>query len=292
MEKETVILRFRASIDFGQEAKSWLNSLLYNSTNDEDNILWFAKENGKHFLSEYQGSWKDTLIEETEDKIHKYFIELKLEEKFLPKTKIIESYSGSWVMEAAVTMPGSIGGIYALITGISEIAVIVEGLTRLKDSIANKFTRRINAKAFDLISERCRRYNLPSPPENILHTKDFVMDARPLASIKPSEMKTHSIHLHVSVSQNIFTLENVGAKTIRDIEIGLFAGKNKKNYWSLSDSYISFVNILPPKQTISKPISDFVHTSDKLTISDLPVHVDCWVQDAFGIYLFNFYLDK
>ena len=78
---------------------------------------------------------------------------------------------------------------------------------------------------------------------------------------------------------------------MRDIQIGLFVGKNKRNQWSFSDAYISNVSVLSSKQTISKQISEFMHTTDKLSITDLPIHVDCWVQDSFGIYLFNFYLD-
>jgi hypothetical protein len=293
MEKETVIVSLRASIDFGKEAKSWMSHSLeiYNGRENE-NGLWFAREGGKVFFSEFQGSWREALTEETDDAIQKYFLELGFDERFLPQTKITETYYGSWVMEAAVTIASSIGGTYALIKGVSEIPDMVEGLTKLKDSIAKKFTRRVDNKAADLLAEQAKRYNLPTPPPSVLQTKDFVLDARPLASLRPSEMKAHSIHLQAAISQDTFSLENLGDETIRDIQIGLFVGKNKRNQWSFADAFISNVNILSPKQTISKEVSDFVHTIDKLKITDLPVHVDCWVQDAFGIYLFNFYLDN
>jgi hypothetical protein len=293
MEKETVIVSLRASIDFGNEAKSWMsNSLEIYYGRENENGLWFAREGGKFFLSEFQGSWRQALTEETDDAIQKYFLELGFDERFLPKTKITETYYGSWVMEAAVTIASSIGGTYALIKGVSEIPDMVEGLTKLKDLIAKKFTRRVDKKAADLLAEQAKRYNLPTPPPSVLQTKDFVLDARPLASLRSSEMKAHSIHLQAAISQDTFSLENLGDETIKDIQIGLFVGKNKRNQWSLADAYISNVNILSPKQTISKEVRDFVHTTDQLKITDLPVHVDCWVQDAFGIYLFNFYLDN
>lgn len=292
MEKETVIVSLRASIDFGKETKGWMShSLELNKERENENGLWFAREGGKVFFSEFQGLWRQALTEETDDAIQKYFLELGFDERFLPKTKITETYYGSWVMEAAVTIASSIGGTYALIKGVSEIPDMVEGLTKLKDSIAKKFTYRVDIKAADLLAEQAKRYNLPAPPPSVLQTKDFVLDARPLASLKPSEMKAHSIHLQAAISQDTFSLENLGDETIRDIQIGLFVGKNKRNQWSFADAFISNVNILSPKQTISKEVRDFVHTTDKLKITDLPVHVDCWVQDAFGIYLFNFYLD-
>ncbi len=293
MEKETVIIRLRASIDFGQEAINWMNDALKISNEQKnDNGLWFARDGGKIFLSEFQGSWRQALTEESDQTIQNYFLELGFDKKFLPQTKITETYSGSWVMEAAVIIASSIGGTYALIKGVSEIPDMVEGLTKLKDLIAKKFTRRVNTKAAELLSEQAERNNLPAPPTSILQTKDFVLDARPLASLKPSEMKAHAIHLQAAISQDAFSLENLGDEKIRDVQIGLFVGKNKRNQWSIADAYTSGVSILSPKQTISKDIGDFMHTTDKLTITDLPVHVDCWVQDAFGIYLFNFYLDK
>ena len=195
-------------------------------------------------------------------------------------------------MEAAVTIASSIGGTYALVKGVSEIPDMVEGLTKLKDTIAKKFHRRVDDKATELLSEQAKRNNLPPPPHHVMHMKDFVLDARPLASLKPGEMKSHAIHLQAAVSQDTFSLENLGEETINDIQIGLFVGKSRRNNWSYADAYTSSVSILSPKQTISKSIGDFMHTTDKLTIADLPVHVDCWVQDSFGIYLFNFYLDE
>lgn len=293
MEKETVIIRLRASIDFGQETMSWLNSVAKSADQQKnDNGIWFAREGGKYFLSEFQGTWRQALTEEADQTIQDYFLELGFDERFLPKTKITETYSGSWVMEAAVTIASSIGGTYALIKGVSEIPDMIEGLTKLKDSIAKKFHRRVDEKATDLLTEQAKRNSLPPPPHHVMHMKDFVLDARPLASLRPSAMKSHAIHLQAAVSQDAFSLENLGNETINDIQIGLFVGKNRRHNWSYADAYTSNVGVLSPKQTISKDIRDFMHTTDKLRITDLPVHVDCWVQDAYGIYLFNFYLDE
>lgn len=293
MEKETVIIRLKTSIDFGQETMSWLNHVANIADEQKDNNgVWFAKEGGKFFFIEFQGSWGQALTEVADKTIQNYFLELGFDERFLPKTKITETYSGSWVMEAAVTIASSIGGTYALIKGVSEIPDMIEGLTKLKDSIAKKFHRRIDDKATDLLKEEAKRNSLPPPPHHVMHIKDFILDARPLASLKPSEMKSHAIHLQAAVSQDAFSLENLGDVTISDIQIGLFVGKSRRLRWSYEDAYKTSVSVLSPKQTISKDIGDFKHATEKLQITDLPVHVDCWVQDAYGIYLFNFYLDE
>ena len=294
MEKETVIIRLKSTIDFGQKTISWLNRVA-NTTDDKENEnrVWFAKERGKYFLGEFQNLWEQVLTTESDQVIQSYFLELGFDEKLLPRTKITEAYFGSWVMEAAVIIASSIGGTYALIKAVSEIPDMIEGLNKLKDIIAKNFHRKVEKKVIDLLTEQAQNYNLPlPPPHHVILMKDFVLDARPLASLKPSEMKSHEIHLRAAISQDAFALENLSDEIIRDIQIGLFVGKNKRNYWSYAEAYASSVNILSPRQTISKDIGDFKYKENKLRIIDLPVHIDCWIQDAYGIYLFNFYFDE
>ena len=131
--------------------------------------------------------------------------------------------------------------------------------------------------------------------KKIFEVKDFVIDARPLTALTPREMKSHKIHLSTGVSIDAFTLENLGDEIIKDLKIGLFKSKIKKNNWSFADAYVSNVGQLSSKQTLSKNISDFVDQSgNKLTIeeSELPLNIDCWVQDQYGIYLFMYYLEE
>lgn len=74
MEKETVIIRLRASIDFGQETMSWLNHVAKIADHQKnDNGIWFAREGGKYFLSESQGYWRQALTEEAYQTIQNYF---------------------------------------------------------------------------------------------------------------------------------------------------------------------------------------------------------------------------
>ena len=201
MEKETVILRLRVSIDIGQDAITWMNSVT-NFDKQNDNVFWFAKDGGKIFLSIFQNSWQQALVEETDQTIQIYLLELGFNEKLLPKTKITEAFSSSWEMYAEVTILASVRVTFALIKDVSEIPDMVEGLTKLKDSIADKFFRRADIKAAELLKELAKINQLPPPPANILEMVDFVLDARPILLLKPSEMKADSLYFQAAVSQD------------------------------------------------------------------------------------------
>lgn len=293
MEKQTIILRITASIDFGQEAINWMNEIAQERSEGEISNIWFIIDHGQSFLNEFRGQFGNILIEEIDTEVQGYFRERGMEEEFLPKAEVVETYIGSLTIATIVAIGYAVGKTYEVIKGVSEIPDTVGGLTKLKNSIVNKFARKSNAKAKEILDDLAKRQNLPAPPQNVIDIKDFVIDARPLSALKPSEMKSHSVHLNAGVSQYSFTLENLGIEEMRDIQIGLFIGKDKRNQWSFADAYISSVSLLSSKQTISKSLEDFSHmTHGKLVINDLPAHVDCWIQDLYGIYLFNFYLDK
>ncbi len=293
MEKQTIILRITASIDFGQEALNWMDEIAKGRSEGELSNLWFIRDHGQSFLNEFRGQFGNILTEEIDTEVQGYFRERGMQEEFLPKAEVVETYIGSLTIARIVAIGYAVGKTYEAIKGVSEIPDTVGGLTKLKNSIVNKFKRKSNAKAKEILDDQAKRQNLPEPPQNVIDVKDFVIDARPLSALKPSEMKSHSIHLNAGVSQESFTLENLGIDDLRDIQVGLFIGKDKRNQWSFADAYISSVSLLSSKQTISKSLEDFSHvTQGKLVIKVLPAHVDCWIQDLYGIYLFNFYLDK
>jgi len=293
MEKQSVILRITASIDFGQETISWMQSLTKNMDEQQQHNLWFTRNKGQDFLNEFQRSFQQILVEEIDSEVQSYFRNLKLSEEFLPHAKVTETYIGSLTIMAVVSIAGTIGGTFAALKGISEIPTIIEGLKKLKVNIANSFKAKTNSKVHALLTEQAANNNVTPPPSSTIELKDFVIDARPLLALTPNEMKSHSLHLQAGISTDSFTLENLGADTMRDIKIGLFVGDTGRNHWSIADAFVSSVNVLSPHQTISKQLSDFVHDSKgKLSMIDLPAHVDCWVQDSHGIYLFNFYLEK
>ena len=282
MEKATILAKIRASIDFSDESYSWLEKL------PED--IWIR--NTEAFFSEFNSVWKRTLIDSAEPIILDYFRELGIQEKNLPKIKIYETFKGSWIVEAALILTGSIGTAYSILKVVSEIPKIVKGLSELKDLIKTKFNLKANKEATTRLKSIGRR-NIPNPPQKVLRT-DFSIDARPMLSLTPSKMKSHKIHLNVAVSIDSLTIENLGDRLIKDIQIGIFKDKIQRHQWTYQESYMGTINMLSPHQTIAKDCTEFRNNADEPLdlMSSLPSFVDCWVQDSHGIYLFNFYLER
>lgn len=286
MEKETVLAKIRVSMGFSEATLDWLEQI-------KNSNMWFAREGGTLFFSELRDSWEKILISSSETIIHDYFLELGLSKEKLPRVKVYESYSGSWIMEAALIMFASIGTAYTILKSISELPKIADGLTELKDRLKKEFSRKASDKVYEHLKSLANQYKIPPPPSKQIIYTDFVLDARPLLSLSPSIMKSHKVHLNVAISRDAFTLENLGQDTMRDIRIGIFKSFSQKNQWSYADSYMGIIDILSSQQTITKDIADFRNSKGQpLDLSDISLlHVDCWVQDTHGIYLFMFYLE-
>jgi hypothetical protein len=286
MQKETVLAKIRVHMNFNQKTLVWFEKIKKLN-------LWFAQELGIPLLSEYRGTWNELLISTVEPEIQKYFIKLGMPEDKLPRVKVYESYAGSWIIEAAVTMFASIGTAYTILKGISELPKIQDGLNELKQRLKKEFSKKADEKATKYIESSIKQYQLPSPPKQLIDC-DFTIDARPLLSLTATLMKTHKVHLNVAISRDAFTLENLGDELMRNIIIGIFKSSSQRNQWTYGDSFKGSIDILSSKQTITKDIPEFKDNSgNSLDLSDnSPLHIDCWVQDNYGIYLFMFFLEE
>ncbi len=285
MEKETVLANIKFSFNYSEETQKWLSKYLDNSN------VWFASSEGTPFFGEYSRTWDRILIDNTQYEVKEYFLSLGLSENNLPIVKINEHYAGSWIIDASIVMATTIGSTYIILKGISELPKIVDGLVDLKNRIKKKVHKDTNDKVRELLDEQRKRFELKSPPKNVIES-NFTIDARPILSLTPAKMKHHKIHLSVGVSEESITIENLSDDVIKSIKIGLFKSKEKRNQWSYADAYSGYVELLSPNQTICKSLEEFKNgNSEKLTIDELPINIDCWIQDDFGIYLFMFYLD-
>ena len=285
MEKETILAKLHISMKYSRTTLNWLKKA-------KEKKLWLAKENGAVFFSEFRGQWERNLVNSCEPIVQSFFKQLDCPPDRLPRVVVYESYPGSWVMEAAIVMFASVGTAYTILKGLSELPKIADGLTELKDRLKEKFTGIANEDIRGHFTSSAQELGLPEPPQNPAVT-DFVIDARPILSITPSEMKSHKVHLSVGVSRDAFTLENLGDDTLRDIRIGLFKSDSERNQWSYADSYMGNISLLSSQQTVTKDLGDFRNASSQPFLLDdpHPLHVDCWVQDVHGIYLFMFYLE-
>jgi len=286
MEKETILAKLKLTISFNEETKKWASQYSENSN------VWFLASEGSQFFGEFRGTWDNIFIDNAQEEVRNYFLSLDISENNLPYVKVLESYSGSWIIEAAILMGTTIGSTYAILKGVSELPDIVDGILELKNRIKKRFHKKANEKARDLLIDQSNRLQIKQPPKNIVDT-DFTIDARPILSLSPAKMKHHYIHLSVGVSQESITIENLSNDIVKNVRIGLFKSKSKRDQWSYGDSYMGFLDIISPNQTLSKSLEDFQNShSEKMIIDDLPINIDCWIQDDFGIYIFMFYLEQ
>jgi len=294
MEKTTVLFRLRITIEFSREMLAWLN-------NFPD--AWFSRDGGNAFLRELGGTWTNTFDRVVNQETRNYFGHLGLSDEYMPFIQHGETYVGSWVMEAAIVMRGTMGRAYNALRGISDLSNIAEGFTSLKSQMLQKLDMEINQEVRNAISLTAQNPNAigmatapqqlsPPPPKPIV--TDLIIDARPLHALTPAAMKSHKIHLSVAISRDSFTLENLGDEPLRDVQIGLFRTATERNQWNYADSYMGNFPLVSNQQTIAKTLGEFRDRfGNRFDLSDgQAVYVDCWVSDSHGIYVFRFFLER
>jgi hypothetical protein len=284
MSKETIIAKLRGTLDFTEEAQEWLR---------REPDVWFARDRGDAFFSEFSGAFSRIFIEAVESETTEFFLHMGLHGEHIPRVKVLETYRGSLIMEAAITMAGGMGTVYATIKAISELPKMADGLEDLKKRIQKRFHRDADTEAAEIVARgSSNRPYVATPPRHLL-TADFTIDARPLRALQPDVAQAHKIHLSVAISRSGLVLENLGEAPMRDVRIGIFSSPSRRNQWSFIDSFSGLVSLLSPHQTISKRLEEFRDCHGKALDLDSgsAAYVDCWIQDEHGIYLFNFYLE-
>jgi len=277
MEKETII----ANIQFRLEILRPESDTDDDSKQKRSDPLF--RENEIHFFRQYQNEWNEIAVESSEGLIKEYFRGIGLTDENLPKLQIYESYPGSWTINSALIMAGQAALVYQTLKSVSEIPKIVDGLYKLKDIIVKNFQKLVNDKTKNTIAN-----------SNYSIMTSVSIDPRPLMSLGSLDFQSHKIHVNVAISKTSFVLENLDDISMRNIIVGIFSSETQRHYWDLGDSYRKKIDVLSPHQTITININDFTDNSGNhldLTIN-LPLFVECWIQDLFGIYLFMFYLKE
>lgn len=257
------------------------------------------------FLSEFGRTWRNVIESITEEEVRKYFSQFNIPQNYMPSVAETDTYRGSWIMEGAIVMAGTVGTSYAILKGIapeSDLSQIVNGLTNLKDAIQDKVQRRLDREVNETLYSTARqsikqnnpphRPSVPTPPTKPI-TTSFVIDARPILSLTPATLRSHKIHLSVAVSRDSFVLENLGDTSLTNIRIGLFKSSVQRHQWSYAEAYTGQIPLISAKQTITKAIHSFANQSGhRFDLSDREdIHVDCWVQDNHGRYISHFFIE-
>ena len=292
MNKETVIATLRADLSLSEAFQTFLAGF------DGDDNAWFARHGGDFFLSEFGSEWNSNFKEIAQSVSDDYFRTIGLSEEDLPKVTLTDSRPGSWIMEAALTMFGTVGTAYTILKAVADLPKIADGLEdakkRLSQELKSRFKVRVPQQIEPVLSNRSAPTPLPPAVRANPTSVACSIDARPLRALTPDVAKAHSIHLSVAVSRSALSVENLGDSAIENVQIGLFKSSTQRHSWSFGDAYSRSIPRLGAKQSLCLNISDFTLESAgaKLDLSDgFALHVDCWIQDKSGIYLFNFFLE-
>lgn len=293
MRRETILAKIRVEVTFSAEMKQYLRRF------EDQKDAWFARDGGAAFLAEFGGEWNKEFIELAQPIYETYFRELGLKEE-VPNVTLIDSRAGSWIMEAAITMFGTIGTLYTVLKAYSELPKIAEGIEatngQLKQELGNRYRTRVRERIEPYISDSsvtAVSQSSPSQPPLDPIEISCSIDARPIRALTPETPKSHSIHLSVSLTRSSVSIENLAETQIESLRLGLFKSTTQMQQWSYGDAFVKFIPNLSGQQCVALNTDEFTHqaTMQKLDLSDdEPLFVDCWLQDANGIYLFNFHL--
>jgi len=187
MQKETVIAKLRGELSFSEEGRNYIRQLEGS---------WIAESEGDMFLHEFGGHWNRIFTDYGQKLFEEHFRELGLDTERLPHFKVIDSHRGSWVMEAALTMFGSIGSVYIVLKGISELPKIADGLEELKSRLSKElsgiFQKEVRERIEPTLGNIDNISTLPKPPKKIALC-NFSIDARPLRSLTPDKLLDHKL---------------------------------------------------------------------------------------------------
>jgi len=292
MEKKTVIANISAVLSLSEELQEFLGSFTDNER------AWFAQSGGDAFLKEFGSTWNESFVQIAQSVLDIYFRDLGLPEDQLPTVELTDSRRGSWMMEAALTMFGTVGTTYTLLKAVADLPKIADGLEetkkRLQSELASRFRSKIPEVIVPVLANASPTATLPRAAQSNPASVHCSIDARPLRGLTPDVSLSHSIHLAVSISRSAVSIENLGEEPIENLQIGLFKSSSQRHSWSYGEAYSKSIPRLSAKQSTSLSIDQFISEQDQspLNLQDRgALYVDCWVQDISGIYLFNFLLE-
>lgn len=131
----------------------------------------------------------------------------------------------------------------------------------------------------------------PNPPKDV-STLKLSIESDNISYVISSfkNMDKHKIQLQVDLSRNNIKLINLSEEELAFTRIGIFKNDTPQIKWEFYKSYQGNSVKIGPLENTSMNISDFVNCDrTELNIQqDLPLYVDCWLEDIKGIYLVKF----
>ena len=158
MEKETVIAKVRGELFFSDEGMDYIEHLEGS---------WVTENGGDNFLQEFGRHWNQIFSDYGQNLFGEYFRELGLDIKSVPQFIVVDSDRGSWVMNATLTVLTSVGSVYVMLKGLSELPKIADGLEELKSRFSNElseiFQKEVNERIEPTLGNIDNLSELPKP---------------------------------------------------------------------------------------------------------------------------------
>lgn len=148
MERTTVIANIRAEIALTPEMQGFLMQF-----SDQENA-WFAREGGDSLLGEFGREWNTNFVEVTQAVGDSFFRDQGLPENVWPKVDLTDWRRGSWIMEAVLTMFGTVGTTYAILKAVAELPKLADGLEETKKRLQKELSARFKKKVLKRIGAR------------------------------------------------------------------------------------------------------------------------------------------
>lgn len=212
MEEETVLAKLKVTVTFSKNIPKWFKEI---HTLDRR----FVEKDSTAFFSGFKDILEKTLICSSEPFIHLYFLKLGLPADKLPQIKVYKSYSGSWIIEAAIVIFASVGTAYTILKGISELPQIADGITELMRRIKEEFTKKANQIVFEQIKSALSKEKRPLP--STLINADITTDISPLLSLIPpsniAEAQTNIDELLKTMLFHILEINKINKKCCNEV---------------------------------------------------------------------------
>lgn len=288
MGDETLLAELRTEIRFSEETFGWVAAGPEPGATPQrfGPGAWFAEES--NFLGEFSFTYRESIVEIAEPRVQEYFSGLGLDETGLIKMRITGTHRGSLVVTAAIVIVLTLGTAYKVLKELSELPAMADGLSRLcRDVLEPEIRDSIAEDVAGQLGEAAQRAAFPPPP-SVPTDVSLSIDTRPLQSLQPMQALSHRVHLGVAVDGGSVGLENLGDEPIDNLLIGLFAGDQPRQSWSLDEAFRTSVPSLGGRQTIVLSAVDFEDHRGANPDPTKNGFVDIWVQDGMGIHLFQF----
>ncbi len=281
--KETMLASINCNVKLSENAYSWLDSI----PKKDRSGMWFNKHNEAEFFQRYEIELSKMFAKTIQEDLDQFFSSQNINVNNLLKVKIYKINYGSIQICSDLVFLAPLGVAYELLKLALELwentNKTKQMLQTTGQTLEKKYNQFIRSK-LELIA--------PNAPLGV-STSELSIKSDNISYVISSfkNMDKHEIQLQVDLSLDKINLTNLSEEDLALTRMGIFKNLNPQNEWFFPNSYQGNSVKIGTLESISIDLSHFVNCGVELNIQqDLPVYIDCWLEDIKGIYLVKFLL--